>query len=173
MKGISYLLILLALFISCSSDNDNEVPNNGNPNGKDIVDQKIVGKWKVEYSKSIKPAGYVDGKLTWNENSKITEYEGNWGEINVVPESGMFDTKEIRIEIKEDKTIISSIGGGNPKTTTCLSMKDGYITRQSNLSDDPMKYKYYFEGNILIIEVLTPYWINDTYIISKYSKITE
>lgn len=157
--------------MSCSSDDNDPDNNNGNNNG--MIDEKILGKWKVEYSKTIKPAGYVDGKLTWNEDSKITEYEGNWGEINVVPESGVFDPKEIRIEIKEDKTIISSIGGGNPKTTACLSMKDGYITRQSNLSDDPMKYKYYFEGNILIIEVLTPYWINDTYIISKYSKIVE
>lgn len=170
MKKLFSILLLTLLFISCSSDDDND-PDDGSKNGKDIVDQKIVGKWKVEYSKSIKPAGYVDGKLTWDEDSKITEYEGNWGEINVVPKSGMFDTKEIRIEIKEDITIISSIGGGNPKTTVCLNIKDGYITRQSNLSNDPMKYKYYFEGDILIIEVLTPYWISDTYIISKYSKI--
>lgn len=173
MKKLLPILLLAVLFISCSSDDDND-PNNGNQNGKNMIDEKILGKWKVEYSKTIKPAKFDEktGKVSYEENALIREYLGNWGEPNIEPESGMFDSKEIRLEIKKDNTIIISIGGGNPKTVL-YKIEDGYLKQTFKDTSETLKYKYYFEDGKLVMELI-PHQLNyNIYTISKYSKIIE
>lgn len=173
MKKILYLLMLTALFVSCSSDDDNTDPNNGNGN-KGMIDEKILGKWKVEYSKTIKPAQFDEktGKVSFEENALIREYLGNWGEPNVEPESGMFDPKEIRIEIKNDNTIVVSIGGGNPKTVS-YKIENGYLKQTFKDRSETLKHKYYFEDSKLVMELLPNQLNYNIYTISKYSKIAE
>lgn len=178
MRKILSLLILPILFISCSSDDIIPDPNNGE---NSTIDEKILGKWKVEYSKKIEPAVYNEttGKVEYNEDAIITEYEGDWGKPGIIPESGMFDNNEIAIEIKNDNNIIVSIGGGNPKPIG-YKIENGYLKRTSNIYKSTMNHKYSLKDGILTVELiglelvdgeLTPHL--DYYKISRYSKITE
>ena len=171
MRKLLPILLLAILFISCSSDDDEQTGDNGDPI---TIDEAILGKWKVEYSKTVVPALFDEetGEVTYENNAIIREYFGNWGEPNIVPESGMFDVKEIRIEVKNDNTIIVSIGGNNPKTIT-YKVEDGYlkqIHKNSTLTTDRL---YYFEGDELVIEEMPNYYNFKYYTISRYSKIAE
>lgn len=172
MRKLLPILLLAVLFISCSSDDDD--PNNGTQNGKNMIDEKILGKWKVEYSKTIMPAQFDEktGKVAYEENALIREYLENLEKPHVKPESGMFDPKEIRLEIKKDNTIIASIAGGNPKTVS-YKIEDGYLKQTFKDTSETLKYKYYFEDGKLVMELI-PHHLNfNIYTISKYSKITE
>lgn len=180
MRKLLPILLLAVLFISCSSDDDNEDPNNGNQNGKDMIDEKIIGKWKVEYSKTIKPAVYNEttGKPEYNEDATIKEYKGNWGEPNVVPESAMFDNKDIEIEITKENNIIVKPGGGNYKTI--LYKIDKGLLKWQTKSDNPYGViKYSLDGNTLVMEIIKAESTSGGvthlgyYTISRYSKITE
>lgn len=178
MKKILHLLVLTALFVSCSSDDDT-VPNNGNGNNNGIIDEKIIGKWKVEYSKTIKPAQFDEktGKPVYNEDASIKEYDGNFGEPNIVPESSMFGDKDVWINIKNDNAIAAyhtsypSIGY-TPKEVS-YKIEDGYLKQIFKDTSETLKYKYYFEDDKLVVELM-PHQLNyNIYTISKYSKITE
>lgn len=94
MRKILYLLILTVLCISCSSDDENNRSyGNENGNNNPTIDENLIGKWKVEYSKTIKPAQFDEktGKILYGENALITEYNGDFGELDIFPESGIFD----------------------------------------------------------------------------------
>ncbi len=127
MKKILYLLVLTALFVSCSSDDDTD-PNNGNGNNNGMIDEKIIGKWKVEYSKTIKGARFLeDGTLEIADNAVITEYEGDYtGHIEQTPKSGVFDYAEFKININKDNTILVSAAGKNTKTVY-YKIEDGLL----------------------------------------------
>jgi len=174
MRKLLPILLLAVLFISCSSDDDND-PNNGNQNGKDMIDEKIVGKWKVEYSKTIKPAQFDEktGKVSYEENALIREYLGNWGtEPNIEVESSMFNNKDVEINIQNDNVISVKPGGGNHKSIT-YKIEDGYLKQTFKDTSETLKYKYYFEDGKLVMELI-PHQLNyNIYTISKYSKITE
>lgn len=168
--------MLTALFVSCSSDDDNTDPNNGNGNNG-MIDEKILGKWKVEYSKTIKPAVYNEttGKVEYDEKeAKITEYDGNYTNDQTIPKSGMFSSDEIAIEIKNNNTINVSLAGVIKPKEISYKIEDETLKW---ISTDPSyffsaNHKYYFEGKILIIERMPQDKINE-YTISRYSKITE
>lgn len=186
MRKLLPILFLAVLFISCSDDDNND-PGNGNQNGKDMIDEKIIGKWKVEYSKTIKPAQYDEEKkdVIYPIDASIVEYNGDYDGNSNLPISGMFDNREYQINIKSDNSIFMSLAGNssNNKTESYI-IKEGYLltggywTGINNTGTYiPFKYhKYSISGNTLTIEFIgikenyqwTPY-----YIISKYSKITE
>lgn len=181
MRKLLPLILLTVFFIACSSDDDNTDPNkgnNGNENNSGMIDKNILGKWKVEYSKTISPAQFDEknSEVSYASNASIIEYFGNWGEPNVVPKSGLFDQKEIRIKIQNDNTIIVSIGGGNPKTIS-YKIEDGYLKWQPstwNTSKPTGVIKYRLESNKLIMELVKAEGVLLTYYtISRYSKITE
>ena len=176
MRKLLPILLLAVLFISCSSDDDND-PNNGNQNGKDMIDEKIVGKWKVEYSKTIKGARLLDdGTLEIADNAVTTEYIGNFGEPNVIPNSGMFDTNEYKIEIKSDNTIISTRANNNPTRTIYYKIEDGLLKWVESLKSTSIQsqdHKYKLENGKLTIERIPTMRNSYTYTISEYSKITE
>lgn len=185
-KALLSILLLSALFISCSSDDDND-PNNGNQNGKDMIDEKLIGKWKVEYSKTIKPAQFDEktGKVNHPENAVITEYMGDYDGNNNQPVSGMFDNREYQINIKSDNNIyVSQTGSTSENKDESYNIKDGYIltggywTGKNNTGIYiPFKYhRYSLSGNTLTIEFIgikEDYQWTPFYIISKYSKIAE
>lgn len=174
MKKLLAILMLLALFVSCSDD-DTTDPNNGNGNGKDMIDEKIIGKWKVEYSKTISPAAYNQqtGKVEHEEDARITEYLGNYGEIGLIISSGLFSSKEVDIEITKDKKVISNSVMEDPKTITFDSIKDGLFLKTIDYSTNIFKLKYRFDKEKLIIETITPEYNRYNYTISEYSKIKE
>lgn len=176
MKKILYLLMITALFVSCSSDDDNTDPNNGNGN-KGMIDEKILGKWKVEYSKTIKPAIYNEttSKPEYNEDASVREYDGNFGEPDIVPGSGMFDINEYKIEIKSNNTIISTRANNNPTITVSYQIEDGYL-KWISTGNTPYTIfiKYKLDNNKLIMEMVKATGITLVeYRISEYSKITE
>lgn len=111
MKNVLFLLISL-LLASCSSDDEQKSLSN-----------QIIGKWQVEYSKTIIPASIIDSedefdelkvyypnfdfKLGLNVFSKepmIFEYIRDENNPEKVPETGMFDRTQgdITIEFKND-----------------------------------------------------------------------
>lgn len=177
MRKLLPILLLAVLFISCSSDDANEDPNNGNQNGKDMIDEKLIGKWKVEYSKTIKGARFLDdGTLEIAEGAVITEYMGNFGEPNIIPNSGMFDTNEYQIEIKSDNTIISTRANNNPTRTIYYKVEDGllkWVESLKSTSNQSQDHKYKIDNGKLIIERIPTTRNSYTYTISEYSKITE
>lgn len=185
MRKILCLLMLTALFVSCSSDDDNTDPNNGNGNNNGMIDEKIIGKWKVEYSKTIKPAVYNEttGKPEYNEDATIKEYEGNFGEPNIVPESSMFGDKDVWINIKNDNSIAAyhtgyPSTGYTPKTVT-YKIENGLLKWQTKAENPYGVIKYSLDGNILVMEIIKAENTSGGathlgyYTISRYSKITE
>ncbi|MFT3994410.1 MAG: hypothetical protein QM660_08885 [Dysgonomonas sp.] len=177
MRKLLPILLLAVLFISCSSDDDNEDPNNGNQNGKDMIDEKILGKWKVEYSKTIKPAIYNEttGKVEYDEKeAKITVYEGNFGEPNVVPICGLFDTNEYNIEIKSDNSITVTRANNNPTKSISYKIEDNNLKWQSGVNNPTGVVRYSLKNNLLTMELIKAEGAQLTYYtISEYSKITE
>lgn len=166
--------MLVALVVSCSSDDDNTDPNNnGNNNG--MIDEKILGKWKVEYSKTIYPAIYNQeiGKVEHKEDARITEYLGNYGEVGGSPNNGMFSSREIDIAIAKDNKVISNAVMEDPRTITFDSIKDGLFIKTYDYSTKTYKLKYWFDKERLIIETITPELEGYYYTISEYSKIKE
>lgn len=171
--------MLTALFVSCSDDNND--PGNGNKNS--TIDERILGKWKVEYSKSIKPAAYNEttGKPDYNEKkADITEYFGNFGEPNIVPQSGMFDSNEYKIEINKNNTIISTRANNIPTKTIYYKIENGNLywvnkPLKPNEGGNVFSYehKYKFENGKLTIERMPTSSNFYEYAISEYSKITE
>jgi len=161
-------VIILSLFLFACGDDDNG--ESGGGNGNNTIDKKILGKWKVEYSKYSNSAKYNEetGEFIDNENANIIEYFGNFGEPNIVPRCGMFDMKEVNIEVKESNTIIIAIAGANNKTIS-YTINNGCIIWSG------ITARYSIEGNTLVIEKIKN--INGqypgTHTISKYSKITE
>jgi len=175
-KALLSILLLSALFISCSSDDDND-PNNGNQNGKDMIDEKLIGKWKVEYSKTIKGARFLDdGTLEIADNAVITEYNGDYtGHIEQTPKSGIFDVSEFKIDIKDDNSILVSPAGKNNKTIT-YKIEDGllkWVESLKSTSSQSQDHKYKLENGKLTIERIPTTRNTYTYTISEYSKITE
>lgn len=176
MKKILYLLVLTALFVSCSSDDDNTDNNKKEENG--MIDEKILGKWKVEYSKTIKGARFLDdGTLEIAEGAIIIEYNGDYtGHIDQVPKSGIFDDAEFKIEIKDNNTIVSSVAGANNKAVY-YKVENGLLIWVSNMSKPTsslsQSHKYKIENNKLIIERIPTKQNGYIYTISEYSKITE
>ncbi len=171
MKKLLPILLLAVLFISCSSDNNNEDPNNGS----EMIDSKILGNWKVIYSQTIKPAVYneVTEELSYPTNAKITEYLGDYnGHINQTPESSMFNNKDVEIDVNSDNTIRIKPGGGNYTTISYL-IEDGYL--KWNIGNGHINFiKYKINNNVLTMELVkstNPLLIE--YRISKYTKIVE
>lgn len=186
MRKLLCLLMLTALFVSCSSDDDTD-PNNENGNNNGMIDEKILGKWKVEYSKTIKPARYLeDGTLEIEENAVVTEYMGNYdGTEATTPKSGMFHPKEYLIDIKKDNNIyISQIGNTADnkdiayKIENDLLITGGYWDGINNTGTYIPKqfHKYSLNNNTLTIEFIGAeegFLYIPFYTISEYSKITE
>ena len=54
-KALLSIFMLSALFISCSSNDDTDPEN-----VKSTIDKNIIGKWKVEYSRDLSPARYIE-----------------------------------------------------------------------------------------------------------------
>ncbi|NDW19285.1 hypothetical protein D0T53_10210 [Dysgonomonas sp. 216] len=171
MKKILYMLLFAVLFAACSDDDSDSRGGNGNRYGVK-TDPLLVGNWKVEYSKTIMPAYWRDGVLDYDTNAAITEYLGNWGTAPNIPiESSMFGNKEFKIEIQTSNTIIIH-QVGNPITRSFYSIKDGFITHIVNR--EPINvYRYYFEEEQLVIEVMLTGRLGGRYTISRYSKIEE
>lgn len=170
-----FILLLSALFISCSSDDNND-PNNGNQNGKDMIDEKIIGKWKVEYSKTIKPAQFDEakGEVNYPENATMIEYNGDYtGHIDQTPKTGMFDYTEFKIEINNDNTILVSQAGKNNNTIS-YKIENSYLKWQTSKDSPTGVIKYRLENGKLILELIKAEGTHLTYYtISKYSKTTE
>lgn len=167
--------MLTTLFVSCSSDDDTD-PNNGNNNG--MIDEKIIGKWKVEYSKTIKGARFLDdGTLEIADNAVTVEYYGNFGEPDIVPKSGLFDVNEYQIEIKKDNSIISTRANNNPTKIIYYKIEDGLLkwvdAPVKSTSNLVAEHKYRIENNKLIIERIPTQKNNYYYTLSEYSKIEE
>lgn len=197
-KVLSILLILMVLFMASCSD-DKNTPNSNGKDDEEQIDERLLGKWKVEYSKTITPAIYIENEEDLNkrpnnqdlviglnhpDDATVLEYFGNWGEPNVIPESGMFNRNEINIEITKNKNVVVSIGGGSPKTISFNSINDGYLISGGSMQNGVITpytfYKYSFEGGGLIVELIRSENIDGSinpilkeYRISKYSKITE
>lgn len=175
MKKLLAIFMLLALFVSCSDD-DTTDPNNGNGNGKDMIDEKIIGKWKVEYSKTISPAIYNQqtGKVEHKEDARITEYLGNYEEIKEAPKSGLLSTEEVLIEFNKDKSVlVYDAWVVKPKQLSFTSINNGLITKKEDYTDKTHKLKYRFDKEKLIIETITPEYNRYNYTISEYSRIKE
>jgi len=178
MRKTFYLLMLTALFVSCSSDDDYEKYtgpyDDGNNNS--MIDEKILGKWKVEYSKTIKPARYNEtiGKPEYGKDAKIKEYYGNIGEPDISPLSGLFYHNEFQIEIKKDNSIISHRSVDNPKIIN-YEIEDGYLKWINKVDNSATVFiKYKLDGNKLTMETIRRIGFElDEYRISEYSRITE
>lgn len=175
MRKLLPILLLTVLFMSCSSDDDND-PNNGNQNGKDMIDEKILGKWKVEYSKTIKGARFLDdGSLEIADNATVTEYDGKLtSEIT----SYMFNNLERAIGITSDnyiKTYWFSTSGGLTDANKDLYYKidNGLLISIASTPNLNHSHKYRLENGKLTIERIPTSYNNYMYTISEYSKITE
>ena len=165
--------MLVALVVSCSSD-DTE-PNNGKDDNKGMIDEKILGKWKVEYSKTIKGARLLeDGTLEIADNAVITEYLGDYEETKEAPKSGLFSNEEVIIDLNKDKSVlVYDAWVIKPKTITFDSIKDGLFIKIYDYSTKTYKLKYWFDKDRLIIETITPELKEYYYTISEYNKIKE
>lgn len=181
MRKLLPILLLAVLFISCSSDDDNEDPNNGNQNGKDMIDEKILGKWKVEYSKTIKGARFLDdGTLEIAEGAVITEYDGD---ITSAISSYIFRDWERIIEFTNNNVLsVYDIGDkgvlvnkdNSAAKYSAYRTKDNIIEWENSrgqLTIIPREYS--LKNGELIIEIKPTTLTGYTYVISKYSKITE
>lgn len=164
MRKLLPILFLAVLFISCSDDD-----NGGNDDENKTIDKRILGRWKVEYSIYATSAIYNEEtkEFTIGQYAKVFEYFGNFGEPDIVPQTGLFDMKEYQIEIKDDNTIyVHRVE--NTNTSVIYRVEDGYIKWNGNT------LRYSIDNNELIIELLK---IGDKYASSYsksiYSKITE
>lgn len=173
MRKLLPILLLTVLFMSCSSDDDND-PNNGYQNGKDMIDEKILGKWKVEYSKTIKGARFLDdGSLEIADNATVTEYDGKYtGHVDQTPKSGIFNESEFKIDIKNDNSILVSIAGKNNGTIS-YKIDNGLLVSIASTPNLNHSHKYRLENGKLTIERIPTSYNNYMYTISEYSKITE
>lgn len=118
MRKILILLTALS-FISCSSDDDEQ-----------LLREQILGKWQVEYSKTIYPAVYVEsedefdelkeiypdvnfklGVNILNEVSQVTEYIRDEKNQEIVPESAMFGwgVGDTMVEFMEGNFILDAL----------------------------------------------------------------
>lgn len=193
MKKLLPILLLAVLFISCSSDDDND-PNNGNQNGKNMIDEKILGKWKVEYSKMIYL--FAPNPIYPNDTYyKIFEYEGNYnGTKETMPQAGLFSRTDIGIEFdKQSKIKISYVAY---KDANSRIVEERIATTNYKISNDSIyvemntsvfagfKYNLNSKGELIIgfthkiPEGLPSYNSEylpqrENYLYSKYSKITE
>lgn len=175
MRKLLPVLFLAVLFVSCSSDDDNEDPNKG----KETIDEKIIGKWKVEYSKTIKPAMYNEstGKPEYDETEAIiTEYDGKLtSDIN----SYIFNSSERAIEITKDniiKTYWFNTNGGitDAKKNVSYKVEYNYLKWTSGTNNPTAVVKYSIKDGKLIMELIRAEGMTLTYYtISEYSKITE
>lgn len=198
MKKLLAIFMLLALFISCSDD-DNTDPDNGNGNGKDMIDEKIIGKWKVEYSKMI----YEFNPPNPNSNLnctyyKIFEYNGDYdGTRETMPQAGLFDRSEIRLEFdKEGNMKLTYVAYKDPHfgiteertgTVKYKTRNDSvFISSESGavLPLPSTKYSFNEKGELVLgitskipdhIWECTAEYLpqKENYLYSKYSKITE
>lgn len=164
--------MLSVLFVSCSSD-ENRIIDDGD-NG--MIDEKIIGKWKVEYSKTIKPAIYneTSGKPEYNENeSVITEYKGNFdGTEATIPKSGIFDKSENSIEFRDNKNIIINIAGIIKEKSITYNVEDNYLKWQVGANNPTAVVKYKLKDNRLIMELIKAEGMKlNYYTISEYSRI--
>lgn len=172
MKQILALLIFAFTLIGCSDSDPKTDPEPENS----TIDTRLLGKWKVEYSKTIQPAIYnkETGKPEYLEDAAIYEYFGDYdGIANIIPTSGMLDKLEVDIEVKENNTlIVSSVGKSD--NIVLYKIEDNYLKWQGASSRTINVIKYYFEGNLLVmeyIEIETSGINADRYTISKYSEI--
>lgn len=179
MRKLLPILLLAVLFISCSSDDDD--PNNGNKNGKNMIDEKILGKWKVEYSKTIKGARLLeDGTLEIAEGAVITEYDGD---ITSAVSSYIFRGWERIIEFTNNNVLfVYDIGDkgvlvnkdNSAAKYSAYKIKDNIIEWENSrgqLTIIPREYS--LKNGELIIEIKPTTLSGYIYVISKYSKITE
>ena len=165
--------MLTVLFISCSSDDNSD---DGDKDKKGMIDESILGKWKVEYSKTIKGARFLeDGTLEIADGAIVTEYMGDYGKPDLKIESGMFDEAEIKIEVKDNNTILVFPSGKIDKTIE-YKIEDGLLKRIDTSPGNTIiypQYKYRLSNGILIIERIPTSEHKWMYSISEYSKITE
>lgn len=171
MRKLLHILMLSVLFVSCSSD-ENRIIDDGD-NG--MIDEKIIGKWKVEYSKTIKPAIYneTSGKPEYNENeSVITEYKGNFGEPNTIPECGLFDVNEYNIEINANNYIFVTRVNNKPIKSINYIIEGNYLKWQVGDNNPTAVVKYKLKDNRLIMELIKAEGMKlNYYTISEYSRI--
>jgi len=178
MKKILALLLLAITLAACSGNDPKTDPD---PEPGSTIDNKLLGKWKVEYSKTIKPARYnpETGQIQYGKDPVTTEYFGDFdGYINTLPKTGMFDEKEVWIEILKDNKIkayaTDPSSSTNPIGTCSYKIENGYLKGQNTTTNPIFLIKYYFEGKVLVMEYIgieDPILLADRYVISKYSKI--
>lgn len=179
MKKIIYLLMLTALFASCSDDDNYSTSTNGKANLK--IDERIIGRWKVVHSKTIIPCKYdwQTGKINYPEGANISEYDG----ASIHVSSGMFNTNEYNIDIRTNNTIETFGGPRGPITKYYQIVKDSLVSCD-NLSDIlyPNSFnsyrkfhKYKYDRDTLVIEFTGAYengvFKQRGYIISKYIRM--
>lgn len=177
MRKLLHILMLSALFVSCSSDENRIIDDGGNS----MIDEKIIGKWRVEYAKNI----YIE------QFYKIFEYNGKYnGNENSIPQAGFFTRKEISIEFNKEGQLLINYVDKQPFST----IKEETITTTYNITNDsiqltgnyPLKAKYYINSNNELIIENSYYIMKDDpqynpdiliekegVVYSKYSKITK
>lgn len=162
MKQILSLFILLILFTSCSDNDTIELTNNG-------IDSSILGKWKVQYSKTIKGAKFLEnGNLEISDGALFSEYNGDYEENLLAVKSGMFDDKEVRISINQEGKIYTYMESLNEPKDVAYKIRNGYL-----VCYDILQYRYLLKGGKLMIERIPIKENSWTYTVSIYKKILE
>lgn len=180
MRKLLPILLLAVLFISCSSDDENN-RSNGNGNNNPTIDENLIGKWKVEYSKTIKGAMLLDdGTLKIAENAVITEYDGK---ITSKISSYIFSDWERFIEFTNNNELnVYDIGNNGVLVNRDMRSKPysaykingniiEWMTSQGQLIIIPREYS--LKNGELIIELKPTIRTSYIYVLSKYSKLTE
>lgn len=184
MRKLLPLILLTVFFMACSSDDDNADPNkgnNGNQNNSGMIDKNILGKWKVEYSKTIKGARYLeDGTLEIADNAVITEYDGD---IASSINSYIFRDWERVVEFtKDNKLLVYDIGDkgvfvdrdNSAAKYSVYEIKDNTIEWSNSRGQITIIPRIYsLKNGELTIEVKPSPLTEYIYITSKYSMITE
>lgn len=177
MRKLLHILMLSALFVSCSSDENRIIDDGGNS----MIDEKIIGKWKVEYSKTIKGAKLSDdGVIEVADNAIITEYDGKTSsEIK----SYIFRDWERVIEFTDsNKLYVYDIGENGSLLNkdnsaykySVYKVKGNVIEWENSRGQiGIIPREYSLKDNELIIQIKPTILTGYIYVISKYSKITE
>lgn len=171
MKKILFPLLLLFILTGCKEE----------PKEK-LIDESILGKWKVEYSKTLRPADYnkETGEITTYEDTWAIEYFGDYEETKVRPQSGVFFESEIKINLMADNYVDVYLPVRGSYDTDTLrhfyyEIRDGYMLDKQGPDYNPSQIiKYQIKNDSLILESIEqPKTTPQGYTISKYSKITE
>lgn len=173
-KSVLFLFCLIfgatMFFTACNGKDDPTPPEPPAP----TIDEAILGKWKVEYCKMIRPA-YIDEEwnVTYRDDSRIVEYFGDFDQTGKEFGIGMFDAPEVWIEIRKDNKVRSystAVDFKYPQYTTIdYEVRDGFLYFFWGGREQTLRY-YFDKKGYLIVERRPALPIFDYYY-SRYSKI--